>query len=519
MWLTRHVPVNLSEYLRTAAAESPDDVALIEPRTGRSSTWQELETWVDRVAQALLGQDLVAGHRVMLVLGNGIDLAVAYLAVLRGGLIAVPLSPESTAREIGQVVVDCQPKLIVADGQTAERVRRADIGDALIVVHRTEPGPGELSVDDLLARRSAQSPTSPPDAESPAVVVYTSGVSGSARGVQLSHRALAANIEQVASIEPAVLRADDVVLGLLPMFHVYGLNAVLGQALRARSTVVLLDGFDPDETLRIIADHGVTVLPIAPPVIAAWAGRAGVAAALSGVRLILSGSAPLDPDLAIRFERGTGHRVEQGYGLTEASPVVTTTLARPADPVVRESVGWPIPGVEVELRDSLGQPAAPGDPAQIWIRGENLFSGYWPDGAAGPGADGWHPTGDVGIVESDGSIALVDRLTELVMVSGFNVYPTEVEEVIAHVPGVARVAVVGIPDERTGETVVAFVVPGDGADSDQVRDAVQAACVDALARFKVPSRIAMVSGLPHSPTGKIAKARLRAMARGEESHE
>lgn len=514
MWLTRLVPVNLTDYLREAARELPDEVALSEPRSGRELTWSELDDWVDQVAQTLLGQGLVAGHRVALVMSNGVDLCVAYLAVLRGGLVAVPVNPQAPAREIGRIVADCQPKVIVTDAAAVAQVRQAETAGALIAVHRVAAEAGELSFDTLRERRSGQAPTAPQDPESLAVVLYTSGATALPRGVQLTHRALIANIEQVGSIEPPVIGAGDVVLGLLPLFHVYGLNAVLGQALRARARVVLVESFDPDAVLRLIAEEGVTVLPVAPPVIAAWARRDQVREALAGVRVVLSGAAALDPELALRFEEASGHRVEQGYGLTEASPVVTTTLVDPEAPREPYTVGWPVPGVEVEVRDALGQQADPGDPAQVWIRGENLFSGYWPDGSGGPGADGWYATGDVGIVDARGALALVDRLRELIIVSGFNVYPTEVEEVVAHVPGVAQVAVVGMPDERTGEAVVAFVVPADETGDEQALiAAVEAGCRENLARFKQPARIIVAAGLPHSPTGKVAKGRLRELVR------
>ncbi len=514
VWLTRLVPVNLSDYLREAARETPDAVALSEPRSRRELTWAELDAWVDRVAQTLLGQGLVAGHRVALVMTNGIDLCVAYLAVLRGGLVAVPINPQAPAREISRVVADCQPKVIVTDASAAAQVRQADTAGALIAVHRVAPEAGELTFDALQERRSGQVPMAPPDAESLAVVLYTSGASALPRGVQLTHRALIANIEQVGRIEPPVIGPGDVVLGLLPLFHVYGLNAVLGQALRERARVVLVESFDPDAVLRLIADERITVLPVAPPVIAAWARHENVREALAGVRVVLSGAAALDPDLALRFEEVSGHRVEQGYGLTEASPVVTTTLVDSEAPREPYTVGWPVPGVEVEVRDSLGQQADPGDPAQVWIRGDNLFSGYWPDGAGGPGDDGWYATGDIGIIDAHGALALVDRLREIVIVSGFNVYPTEVEEIVAHTQGVAQVAVVGMPDEHTGEAVVAFVVPEDEtADEQGLIEAVEAVCRENLARFKRPTRIVVAAGLPHSPTGKVAKGRLRELAR------
>lgn len=509
--------MNLSDYLRQAARDEPDGIALVEPRTDRELTWAEFDQWVDRVSQTLLGHGLVAGHRVALVMTNGIDLAVAYLAVLRGGLVAVPLNPRATAQELSRVIADCHPKLIVADADSISQVRASDIRGALVVVHRAAPEAGELRFGDLLQRASSQTPVAPADPESLAVVLYTSGATGLPRGAQLTHRALIANVEQVAEVEPAVIGPGDVVLGLLPLFHVYGLNAVLGQALRARASVVLVESFDPDALLTLIAARGVTVVPIAPPVIAAWTGREGVREALAGVRVVLSGASPLDPDLAEDFARAAGHRVEQGYGLTEASPVVTVTLVQPDVPRHPYSVGWPVPGVELELRDALGKPAAPGDPAQIWVRGDNLFSGYWPDGSEGPDEDGWYATGDLGILDEHGALALVDRLRELVLVSGFNVYPSEVEEVVAHVPGVDQVAVIGMPDERTGEAVVAFVVAADDApDDEELAERIDSACRESLARFKVPSRIVVVAGLPHSPTGKVAKGRLRALARSEE---
>lgn len=509
--------MNLSDYLRQAAHDDPAGIALVEPRTDREVTWAQFDEWVDRVAQTLLGQGLVAGHRVVLVMANGIDLSVAYLAVLRGGLVAVPLNPRATARELSRVVADCQPKVIVADADSIAHVRAADTGPATVVVHRAAPEVGELRFTDLLEYASEQRPMAPADPEALAVVLYTSGASGLPRGAQLTHRALIANIEQVARIEPPVIGPGDVVLGLLPLFHVYGLNAVLGQALRARAAVVLVEGFDPDAVLSLIAARGVTVVPIAPPVVAAWADREGAREALSAVRLVLSGASPLDPDLVADFARTTGHDVEQGYGLTEASPVVTATMVRPELPREPYSVGWPIPGVELQLRDALGQSAAPGDPAQIWVRGDNLFSGYWPDGAEGPNAEGWYATGDLGIFDEHGAVVLVDRLREVVLVSGFNVYPSEVEDVIARVSGVDQVAVVGVPAERTGEAVLAFVVPADGeAGEEELVERIDAACRDALARFKVPSRIVLVADLPRSPTGKVAKGRLRALARGEE---
>lgn len=522
MWLTRGVAtVNVSDYLRETAQRDPEGIALVDEATGRTLTWREFDESADRGAQALLGQGLVAGHRVALVMANSINFCLAYYAVLRGGMVAVPINPRATTREIGRVIADCAPRAILAADDAIDHVRAADSAGVLVVVNEAAPRAGEVAFVDLLEAAPDLRPMAPPDAESLAVVLYTSGASGLPRGAMLSHRALIANIEQVGRLEPPLLTGDDVVLGLLPLFHVYGLNCVLGQSVRVGATLVLVNSFDPAGSLEVIRRHQITNVPVAPPVIAAWAGRAGLREAFASVRVVLSGAAALDPELEAEFFGSSGHRVEQGYGLTEASPVISSTVGFERDPdrpLPPGSVGRPLPGIEVELRDALGQVVMSDDPAQIFVRGDNLFSGYWPDGVDGPAADGWYGTGDLGIQDADGNLVLVDRLRELIIVSGFNVYPTEVEEVVAETPGVAQVAVVGVPDERTGEAVVAFVVPDDpGAQGD---DELAALVIEytreRLARFKVPAKVVVAAGLPQSATGKIAKGRLRALARSEE---
>jgi long-chain acyl-CoA synthetase len=287
----------------------------------------------------------------------------------------------------------------------------------------------------------------------------------------------------------------------------------------------MVDGFDPSGLLDLIVAEGVTNLPVAPPIVAAWAGRDDLRDKLAGVSLVLSGASPLDSDLARTFYESSGRYVEQGYGLTETAPVIATTIGsarRPDGGPKPGSVGRPLPGIELRVVDSRGEEPAPGDPAEIWVRGENVFSGYWPDGADGPREDGWYATGDLGLIDADGDLTIVDRLRELIIVSGFNVYPSEVEDVIAEVDGVAEVAVVGTPDEETGEAVMAFIVPRDvvaGADvaavETELRERVAEHCGERLARFKQPTRIVVVSGLPHSATGKVAKGRLRALARSD----
>ncbi|HEY9565438.1 MAG TPA: AMP-binding protein, partial [Nocardioides sp.] len=371
--------------------------------------------------------------------------------------------------------------------------------------------PTERSYDDLLAAAaenpSRQLPVNDP--ESLAVLLYTSGTSGRPRGVMLTHRALLANIEQIASVEPAMIAVDDVLLGVLPLFHVYGLNAVLGASLRLQTRLVLAPGFHPSGTLDLIEDEAISVVPVAPPVFPHWLRMEDLAERLGPVRLVLSGSAPLAAEVIEEFQKLSGVAVHQGYGLTEASPVVTSTLCGSESGI--GSVGVALPGIEIRLKDEDGRAPEGSDPGDIEIRGANLFSGYWPDGQGGPDEEGWWATGDVGFLSPEGALSLVDRRKELVIVSGFNVYPSEVEEVLGEVPGVSAAAVIGVPDEATGEAVVAYVV-SDG-DPVEVEGAVRAHATEKLARFKQPTTVNVVAELPYTVTGKVQKGRLRAAAR------
>lgn len=515
--------VNVSEYLHESAVNNPDGVALVEHRgVRREVSWREFDEAADAVARALTALGLVAGQRVAIVMGNRIDLPIAYYGILRGGMVAVPINPRSTTREIGRILADSVARVVLCDEAGIQQVReaRTDQHQFSVVVDGAEALPGETPFESFLDDATGASPAAPVDIETLAVILYTSGTSGKPRGAMLTHRALIANIEQIARIEPPVVATHDVCLGLLPMFHIYGLNCVLGQAVRQGATVLLVDGFDPSGLLDLIRTEGVTNVPLAPPVIAAWAGREELRDQLSSVSMVLSGASALDPELAESFHESSGMYVEQGYGLTETAPVIATTMGAERDPGTAPkpgSVGRPLPGIEVRIVESSGQDAASGDPAEIWVRGDNLFSGYWPDGIDGPRDDGWYPTGDIGFLDDDGELTLVDRLRELVIVSGFNVYPFEVEEIIAEVSGVSEVAVVGLPDPDTGEAVVAFVVAEDGSElSEQaLRDTVIEHCSTRLARFKQPAKVVVVSGLPHSATGKVAKGRLRALARSE----
>jgi long-chain acyl-CoA synthetase len=521
---------DVADLLGRAAQENPDKLALVES-SGRAMTWAQVEDEVGRVATGLGHAGIVAGHRVMLVLGNRIEFVSCYLGVLRAQAVAVPVNPTSTPGELARMIADSGSRLIVADSETIAAVREAvtQIDAAMAVEHA--PGsiegdlmarvvrprivavgatlrPDERSYDHLRAERAQHVPPLR-DPEKLACLLYTSGTSGRPRAAMLTHRALLANVAQIADVQPPMIHGDDVVLAVLPMFHVYGLNAVLGVALWHRAKIVLAVRFDPQETLNLIEDEACSVIPVAPPVFGYWRGIEHLADRLGSVRLMLSGSAPLSAEVIEEFTAETGIALHQGYGLTEAAPVVTSTLVSVT--VQNGSVGAALPGVEVRLVDETGQLPEGDDPGEISIRGANLFSGYWPDGSDGPDSEGWWSTGDVGFLDPRGDLFLVDRLRELVIVSGFNVYPSEVEDVIREVPGVAEVAVIGTDDPETGEAVVAYVVaPGDPT---AVEAAVAERCAERLARFKQPSRIEVVSTLPHGATGKVQKGRLRGIER------
>jgi long-chain acyl-CoA synthetase len=525
------VTAHLAELLSLAASEAPDGVALVEVASGRRVTWAELDAETDRVARGLNGLGLVAGYRVLIATVNRTEFVTSYLGTLRAGLVAVPVNPRSVTGELVRLVADSGARLVIADRATVSGVRQAVSGlqDALVgadedlrrrtalprvVTVGVPPEAGELSYEQLLDSGGTDAPVGR-DPERVAVLLYTSGTSGRPRAAMLSHRALVANIEQAAAVRPPMLTGDDVVLGVLPLFHVYGLNAVLGLVLHQRARLVLVDGFDMEGSLDVIERESVTVLPVAPPVFAYWQAVPDLGERLRGVRLALSGSAPLSPQLVRGFTERTGIEVHQGYGLTEAAPVVTSTLC--STRVKPGSVGSALPGIELRLVDDSGRAPEGEDAAQISLRGANLFSGYWPDGADGPDALGWFATGDVGFLDPDGDLFLVDRLKELVIVSGFNVYPVEVEDVIGELDGVAEAAVIGTPHPLTGEAVVAYVQPAAGTsyDEGELEGLVLEHCAVRLARFKQPTEVHVVDDLPHTVTGKVAKGRLRASRRGD----
>ena len=471
---------NLADLVTHQAQAQPGTVALVQPMpVRRVMTWAELDRRIDAVAAGLSAHGLVAGHRIAIFGPNSIEFIVAYFATLRAGYVAVPINSQSTASELRALINDCGARVLFTAGvQQLEGVHQVDL---------TSQG-----LDDL-SDAGAQPVSSPKDPEALAVLLYTAGTSGEPKAAMLSHRALLTHLDSVASFE--ILDRESVVLAMLPLFHVFGLNAVLGSWAMSGARLVIMDGYDG--FADVLSGEAITNLPLAPQVLSRILADERALASLGSVRTVVSGAAPLPVDLREQFMARTGLRVDQGYGLTEAAPGVSATVG--GELLGHGHVGRPLPGVEVRTGDGTEE----SEPGEIWIRGDNLFSGYWPDGRGGPGELGWFPTGDVGYL-LDGELFLVDRARELIIVNGFNVYPAEVEEAIGELPGVESVAVVGRPYRRTGEQVVAFV-----AGAGLTVEAINEHCAERLAKFKRPSLVQLVEDLPRGITGKVRKGVLR----------
>ena len=518
-WLTSQDegrPTTFGELLRRAAADRPDEVALIDSE--HRWTWSELRQAVGDLAAGLVDAGLQPGDRLAIQAPTTAEFVAVYLAALQAGLVVVPVNPSYTLPELEHILADSGARMLVTSAvavvAAADQLYRNHPRLSQIVIAARSGADGLPTVAELLAAGRA-APDGPPQGldragEQLAVLLYTSGTSGWPKGAMLPVRALLANLAQVTDLRPAPVSAQDRIFLPLPLFHVFGLNAGLGLALYVGASVVLAPRFDAAASLRQLRDEQVTVVIGAPLEFAMWAGQPQLADGFAGVRFALSGSAPLSAELVARYT-SVGVPLFEGYGLTEAAPVISLNLTPTGPDSWAEpkagSVGRPLPGVEVRLVDSDGEPVEVGDLGLLEVRGPNLFLGYWPDATDGPAEDGWFGTGDLAVVDDDGDYYLVGRRSDLVLVNGFNVYPAEVEAVFGKLPGVAEIAVLGVSETETTESIIAYVVPEPGTvlDPDQLLE--QAG--RSLARFKLPKQIIEVAELPHTATGKVMKWRLR----------
>jgi long-chain acyl-CoA synthetase len=509
--------VNLADIVRRSADRYPARPAL--QFHGRVTSHELLDDRVDRTAAALAGLGVSKGDRVALLAGNVPEFASSFFGILRAGAVACPLNVMLTPEELSYILADAGAKVAVTGlatlpGLLSIRDRLGDLETILVMGGPPAPG-GTVSLDEAL-RGEAELPDVEAGGEDLAVIAYTSGTTASPRGAMLSHRNLLANLDQMSAVPGLTQGPEDVVFLALPMFHIYALNVGLGMSIKSGSQAVLVERFDPPEALDLIRRAGATIILGAPPMYTDWLslaeeGVGGEPQPLPSVRLAVSGAAALAPEVFQGFRERFGVSIWEGYGLTEAAPSVTSSAVGPEPKPA--SIGLPLPGIDTRLVDESGEDVEEGDPGEIWVRGPNVFGGYWgrPDATELILEDGWLKTGDVGYRDEDGYLYLVDRKKDLIIVSGFNVYPREVEEAIAKHPKVAEAAVIGIPDPRTGEAVQAWVVPveGETIDLDQLLDFLHGY----LARFKWPKEILLAEELPHHITGKVFRRMLRTEVR------
>jgi malonyl-CoA/methylmalonyl-CoA synthetase len=476
----------MAEAFAAVAAERADRPAL--EIDGTALTHRALDERAARVGGFLRARGVTAGDRVLLCAPTSIELVVAYLGILRIGATAMPCDAALTASELGHLVRDAEP--VAAFVAAAARERLAEAGDTGTVV--TIGGD-----EDELAAIDAD-PVAPEPRPGPAMLAYTSGTTGAPKGVPLTHANVLASTRGVEKAWRWT--ADDVLVHALPLSHQHGLSGVHLSVLTG-SRAVILGRFEPAALCAAIAEHRATVLFAVPAMyerLDAWDGIGD--ADLSSLRVAICGSAPLSDALAARIERRLGRLPLERYGSTEAGLNVSNAYDGPRR---AGRVGWALPGIELRLD---------GDDGEILVRGPQVFEGYWRRPEATAEAlteDGWFRTGDLGRLDpEDGSLEITGRSKELIISGGLNVYPREVEAALEDHPAVAAVAVAGVPSERWGEEVVAFVVPAGDIDA----DGLIAHCRERLSAYKCPKRVVALDELPVNRMGKVRRDALAAMA-------
>ncbi len=503
--------------LATILENHPDDACALISR-GKPTTYGSLRAQVAQLRTGLVSMGLKPGDRLALISGNNRYFVVSYLAGLGAGLVIVPLNPTnpSTAMQHEIDLVGARAVIVGAAGRQAFlEIERSSLPTVEHVIGAGFVPEDGVQLEDLGGADGAESADGAAEVgitdrapDDLAVLIYTSGTAGSPRPAMLTHGNLYANICQTLASSDEVQNGDDVVFGVLPLFHIFGLNVVLGVSLAVGSAVLLIERFDPVSGLESIQKHGVSVVSGPPTMWAAWAGIPGIDAAMvASVRLAVSGAAKLPVEVAQAVEAKMGLSLEEGYGLTEASPVVTSPTGTNAP---FGSIGVPVPGVELRIVDENDEDVLVGDAGEILVHGPNVFAGYWKDPEATDRVltkDGWLRTGDVAVVDDEGYLFLVDRLKDLIIVSGFNVFPAEVESVLLEHPGIDACAVVGVPHPYTGEAVKAYVQARPGAPLEE--DDIVAFCAERLSSYKCPNKIWFVENIPRGVTGKIIRHQLK----------
>jgi long-chain acyl-CoA synthetase len=511
---------------------------------GRKISYAELGRSVDRLAWALGGLGVHKGDRVALMLPNCPQQVIAFYAVLRRGAIVVMHNPLYTVPELRTQLADCGARIVITfdrgytkimaarEGTEVEHVIVTSLADYLPAMKKralnlplkravearaelTAPLPGDstyLSFAELIDNSQAYRYQVPVDPiRDIAVLQYTGGTTGKPKGAMLSHYNLVANACQTAAWDPAARTGREVGIAVLPLFHVFGLTMCLTTSVSMGATSVLVPKFDVDLILQAVRHHRPTIFPGVPPIYQQIAASPKARkAGLDTVRVCISGAMQLRRQTVDEFCALTGGHVVQGYGMTETSPV---TMANPLNGNARHiSVGLPVPGTQARIvseRDpSVVMP--PGQAGELVIRGPQVFRGYWKQPEETNEVlmpDGWFRTGDIATMSPDGFFTLIDRKRDIIIVDGFNVYPSEIEEVLNTHPAVADSAVIGIPDTVHGEQVAAYVALRPG--SKLLMSELLEFCADQLTEYKVPAVVEIRDNLPHDMLGKVRRRILR----------
>lgn len=481
----------LPEVFDRAAEVNRTRVALIEETS--QWTFERLSDEVDRVASVL--KEKVKGDTVGILLLNSEKYIVTMLAVWKAGKTAVPLNYLLPPADLG---------FIIKDSGMSALVSSQFFGQSLAAIKPMFGEAGVILMADGADFASASAPSVPSSYRDPALYLYTSGTTGRPKGVILTHDNLIANVESCQ--QAGEFDHRDSFLCLLPFFHTYAITGTFLLPLLNGSKMVLVDRFQPAKVLGLIQEHQISVFLAIPSmyrVLAATEGNVNV----SSVRFPISGGEPLPIAVAEAFEKRFGVPIFEGYGQTEAAPVVTLNTPAARKP---GTIGRALPGVEVAIWDDQKRVLSAGEVGEIMVRGRNVMPGYHhlPEDTAKTITDSWLHTGDLGKLDEEGFITITGRKKELIISAGENIYPREIEEVLAQHPKVKEVAVIGVRDEVRGEVPKAFVIAREGMTVDEKE--LRAFCRDNLAGYKVPKHFDVVADLPRTPTGKVLKRMLTA---------
>jgi long-chain acyl-CoA synthetase len=486
---------NLAQNLIDSAAREGPHPALRMDEAALS--YDEFRDAARRVASGLRSRGLEPGDRVGMVLPNVLSFPIVFYGALMAGAAVVPMNPLLKAREIEYYLKDSGARLIVAAEQSAEPAAEAarSVGIDAVAVGLAMP-------EELMDEQPLDAPVGRSD-EDTAVILYTSGTTGQPKGAELTHASLNSNAR---TTQETLLEGtpDDVIMGCLPLFHVFGLTCSLNAAVLAGSLLTLIPRFDGAKALEVIERDGVTVFEGVPTMFSAMLHQPGTDARdMSSLRLCVSGGSAMPVEVMRSFEEAFGCIVLEGYGLSETSPVAS--FNHPHAQRKPGSIGTPIRGVEMRLVDDDGKDVADAEVGEIAIRGENVMKGYWQreEDTAKAIPDGWFRTGDLARQDEEGYYFIVDRKKEMIIRGGYNVYPREIEEALYEHPAVAEAACIGITHPDLGEEVGAAVAlkPGASAGVDELRDFVK----QRVAGYKYPRHLWLVDALPKGPTGKILR--------------